>query len=89
MESIEKWIAEKKQGKTHFFDQNGLLNTSEGTLLSIDKGNDGVFLSIEGDQPVRLDKIITLIGKPGPAYEAYDRYANACLTCEDLGQFGQ
>lgn len=89
METVENWIAEKKQGKIHFFDQNGLLNTSEGTLLSIDKGNDGVFLSIESDQPVRLDKIITLIGKPGPAYEAYDRYANACLTCEDLGQFGQ
>lgn len=89
METIEKCMAEKRRGKVHFFDQSGQLNTSEGMLISIDESHDGVFLSIAGDQPVRVDKIITLIGKPGPAYEAYDRYANACLTCEDLGQFGQ
>lgn len=89
MDIIEKWIEEKKHGKTHFFDQNGLVNTSEGTMQSIDREDDGVFLSIAGGQPVRVDRIITLLGRPGPAYEAYDRYANACLTCEDLGQFGK
>ena len=40
-----------------------------------------------GEHKIRLDKVITLFGQPGPAYGLYDSYANACLTCEDLDQF--
>jgi len=36
---------------------------------------------LPGEQ-VRLDCIITINGKPGPAFDEYDSYANACLSCQ-------
>jgi len=87
IEIIEDYIALGKQGKVHFFDENGKVNSSEGTAASIVKNTYGVFLTISGDRPVRIDRIITLMGRPSAAYDEYDRYANVCLSCEDLGQF--
>jgi hypothetical protein len=37
--------------------------------------------ALPGEQ-VRLDRIITINGKPGPAFDEYDNYANACLSCQ-------
>ncbi|MEQ6119229.1 hypothetical protein [Reichenbachiella sp. MALMAid0571] len=88
IEIIEDYIALGKQGKVHFFDENGKVNLSEGTATSIVKNTYGVFLTISDNKAVRIDRIITLMGRPGAAYDEYDRYANACLACEDLGQFG-
>lgn len=77
---------EKKEGKIHFFNGSGDLDDVVGTSSRVDTRKSGKFF-IMNDQAVRLDTIVTIFGKPGPAYETYDRYANACLTCEDLGQF--
>jgi len=88
IEIIEDYIAQGKSGKVHFFDEKGDVNSSEGTATSIVKNTYGVFLTVLGDRSVRIDRIITLMGRPGAAYDEYDRYANACLACEDLGQFG-
>tara|TARA_R110002111_G_scaffold10810_1_gene34218 strand:- start:251 stop:568 length:318 start_codon:yes stop_codon:yes gene_type:complete len=87
-EIIEGYIAKGKKGKVHFFDENGKVNSSEGTATNLVKNTYGVFLTVSDDRPVRIDRIITLMGRPGAAYDEYDRYANACLACEELGQFG-
>ncbi|MEP4531553.1 MAG: hypothetical protein ABJ004_00610 [Cyclobacteriaceae bacterium] len=77
-----------KKGKVHYFDYNGSIGLGEGRIESMEKMPDGCFITMSAtDEMIRLDKIITLFGNPGPAYDQYDRYANACLTCEDLGQF--
>ena len=87
LEMVEKMTAGKKaSGKIHYFEASNQIGLAEGDLKGILKNEQGEFLIVK-DQQVRMDKIITLLGKPGPAYETYDRYANACLTCEDLGQF--
>ncbi len=83
-------IAERKKqfpsGKVHFFTPKKEIGLAEGEIGVLEKTEEGLFLMVDKD-PVRLDKIITFLGRPGPAYDEYDRYANVCLTCEDLGQF--
>lgn len=87
-EIIEDYIATKKRGKVNFFDEYGKIEgTSECFAMELQKQPEGVLLRLSGGEMVRVDKIITLMGRPGPAYEEYDRYANVCLTCEDLNQF--
>jgi hypothetical protein len=39
------------------------------------------FLRFEKGDMVRVDRIITINGIPGPAYDEYDRYGLACLDC--------
>jgi hypothetical protein len=49
-------------------------------LLRID--NFEQFLSFENGQKVRVDRVITINGIPGPAYDEYDGFALACLDCK-------
>ena len=41
----------------------------------------GLFIALNTGSKVRVDRIITLYGKPGAAYDEYDAYANACMDC--------
>ncbi|MFT6868586.1 MAG: hypothetical protein ACJA08_003440 [Cyclobacteriaceae bacterium] len=88
IEITEKIIQNNKSGKVHYFDFKEGIGMAEGQIKGILKSDEGVFLRVD-EQLVRVDKIITILGRPGAAYDQYDRYANVCLTCEDLGQFGQ
>lgn len=83
---LKKLISERRAGKVHYFDADSKVEDALGTIQATLGTESGEFL-IVGDNHVRLDKIITVLGKPGPAYDAYARYANVCLTCEDLDQF--
>ena len=82
----KKYCIEKKSGKVHYFSPQQTIEDVKGTATAIFREKHVEYLEIN-ELKIRLDKIITLFGKPGPSYEAYDRFANACLTCEDLGQF--
>lgn len=39
------------------------------------------FLIFDSGDNVRVDRVITINGIPGPAYDEYDRYGLACLDC--------
>lgn len=39
------------------------------------------YLHFDSGDQVRIDRIITVNGRPGPAYDEYDAYALACLNC--------
>jgi len=39
------------------------------------------YLVFKSGNEVRIDRIITINGKPGPAYDEYEAYALACLNC--------
>jgi len=66
----------------HYFNDQGEWDTAKGTLDQIkDNGGDGAFLLLNSKDEIRLDRIIALNGKPGPAYDEYDAYANACMEC--------
>lgn len=85
-ELIATRVSKFPSGKVHYFTPYKKVGLAEGEIGIIEKMADGQFLLV-GDALVRLDRIITFLGRPGPAYDEYDRYANVCLTCEDLGQF--
>lgn len=87
IEIAQQYVKGERIGKVHYFDPKGGVGLAEGKLTGLIKSEDGLFLDV-ADEKVRFDKIITILGRPGAAYDEYDRFANVCFTCEDLGQFG-
>ncbi|MFW6268079.1 MAG: hypothetical protein ACOC1E_02975 [Marinilabiliaceae bacterium] len=81
-EILDKEIRESDEGKVFFFQPDNNIGQAEGKLTGLHKEKNGEFLAIYETEPVRLDRIITINGKPGPAYDEYDAYANACLSCQ-------
>jgi hypothetical protein len=81
-EVIEEQIAGKNSGKIFYF-SDGNVADAEGRVLRMDEiAGQGVFIIMEDGKDIRIDRIITLYGKPGAAYDEYDAYANACLSCK-------
>lgn len=81
-EVIEEQIAKKGNGKIFFFCEAEGICEAKGSILKmedIDKA--GLFITLENQQSIRVDRIITLFGKPGAAYDEYDAYNNACMDC--------
>ena len=79
---MEKEIAKNKLSKVFFFEaQNVLEEEKAGLEEIISVNNFEKFLLMENGKRIRIDRIITINGIPGPAYDEYDRYALACLDC--------
>lgn len=77
---------EKGEAKVVYFafTESPELEESKGKIIKCDKKDDkpAYFLFFENGDKVRVDRIIAFNGKPGPAYDEYDAYALAPLTCE-------
>lgn len=59
------------------------LEESRGQIKKIEEvKNEGEHLLMENGDRVRLDRVVVINGKPGPAYDEYDSYALAPLTCQ-------
>lgn len=48
----------------------------------VKKNGNEHFMTFENEQEVRVDRIIVYNGKPGPAFDEYDSFANECLSCK-------
>lgn len=84
LEILDKEI-KKDEVKVIFFtfSKEPELDESKGKVDKIDSLKDeGSFIFFENGDKVRLDKIIVVNGIPGPAYDEYDSYALAPLTCQ-------
>jgi hypothetical protein len=81
-EIIEEEISKRKIGKVFFFNKNNQLDCVEGQIISLKEYSTGWFVEVVPDSLVRIDRIITVNGRPGAAYDEYDSYANACLDCK-------
>ena len=89
-ESVEEEIRKQSSGKIFYFDDNNQLEQAEGRILELfEQKGEGVFIRLDqkqanfGSSPViRIDRIITLFGKIGAAYDEYDAFANACMDCK-------
>lgn len=69
-------------GKIFFWSPDSQVDEQIGRITEIaDRAADGIFVVLDNGGSVRIDRIITLFGKPGPGYEAYDSFANQCLSC--------
>lgn len=70
----------KKPTKIFYFQVDNEIGEESGLITDIVTRNKEEYV-VCGDGEVRLDKIITYNGRPGPAFDEYDSYANACLNC--------
>lgn len=81
-EMIDEEIAKQSTGKIFFFDQKGALEEAEGKIEKVEEiDNKGTFIVLDNGSKIRVDRIITLFGKPAAAFDEYDAYANACMNC--------
>ncbi|HYG17986.1 MAG TPA: hypothetical protein VD816_03620 [Ohtaekwangia sp.] len=81
-EVIEEEIAKHTHGKIFFFDDNDKVDSAEGTVVKMQEiPQQGIFIFLHPDKQIRIDRIITLFGKPGAAFDEYDSFANQCLAC--------
>jgi len=81
-EVIEEEIEKKTTGKIFYFCSDEGICEAKGRVLHMkeERGN-GVFITLDTETKIRIDRIITLFGKPGAAYDEYNAYANACMDC--------
>ena len=80
-EVIEEQIINGTAGKIFYFCKEEGVCAAEGKITRMEEDKEGVFICLESGQKVRIDRIVTLFGKPGAAYDEYDAYANACMEC--------
>lgn len=79
---FENEKSKKKHSKIQYFKSEKNPVQACGIIEGISKNIENAeFLNLTGAQKIRLDRIIAVNGKPGPAYDEYDGFANACLDC--------
>ena len=81
-EVIEEEIQKKTAGKIFYFcHDEGICEAKGSIMLMKEEKNEGLYIVLDTEAKIRIDRIITLFGKPGAAYDEYDAYANACMDC--------
>ena len=81
-EIIAEEIAKHTRGKIFYFEADQKVESTEGCVTEIqDIKGKGIFILLDRGEMIRIDRIITLFGKPGAAYDEYADYANQCLSC--------
>ena len=81
-EVIEEELAKRTYGKVFFFDEQGAVSSVEGGIVTFEEiAGQGLFIRLDSPALIRVDRIITLFGKPGAAYDVYDSFGNACMDC--------
>ena len=81
-EIIAEQIEKHENGKVFYFDDQDKVESVEGEVTKLeDVDQKGMFITLNTGVQIRIDRIITLFGKPGAAFDEYDSYANQCLSC--------
>jgi hypothetical protein len=79
---IAEEIEKQTRGKVFHFLSDNTVESSEGKIIRMEEiRGKGIFILMDSEQQIRIDRIITLFGKPGAAFDEYDAYANACMNC--------
>ena len=81
-EIVEEEINKRSFGKVFFFNNAQAVDSLEGRVDKMEEiRGKGIFIFLDSGVSIRIDRIITLFGKPGAAFDEYDSYANQCLSC--------
>jgi len=81
-ELIKEQIESGTEGKVFFFNESQQVDEIEGKVISMEEiPQRGIFIRMHPENQIRIDRIITLFGKPGAAFDEYDSFANQCLSC--------
>lgn len=81
-EVIAAQIAKGTHGKVFFWNKDQQVDEHIGRVEKLEEiPGQGMFIFLDSGVQIRIDRIITLFGKPGAAYDEYDAFANQCLAC--------
>lgn len=80
-EIVEEQIVKQTTGKIIYFCREGLCEGNGIIKEMKDISGEGLFIFLDNGDRIRIDRIITLFGKPGAAYDEYNAYADACMDC--------
>jgi hypothetical protein len=81
-EVIAEQIARQTAGKVFYWNESQAVDEAIGRVIKLeDIPGKGMFILLDSGEQVRIDRIITLFGKPGAAFDEYDAFANQCLAC--------
>lgn len=81
-EMIEQEQAKNATAVIHYFNNEYSLGEEKANITGFTTNNSNEeFVALDNGTEIRIDRIIVVNGKPGPAYDEYDSYANACLDC--------
>jgi hypothetical protein len=79
---VENEILKDKLSQVFYFQKQKVLGEEKDKIEKISSVNNfEKFILMRNGNRIRMDRIITINGIPGPAYDEYDRYALACLEC--------
>lgn len=88
-EMLDEAMEKNKNGLIHYFSDEPRIESvprierAQGRVVELLREPSGEYLLTDTGEKVRLDKIITLFGLPGPAFDDYESYGNACMNCRD------
>lgn len=81
-EVIEEEIEKKTTGKVFYFCAEEGICEGQGQILCMEEEkNKGLFVLLDSGSKIRVDRIITIFGRPGAAYDEYDAYGSSCMDC--------
>lgn len=73
---------EKKYSKVFYFGNGTEVEEAKGKITGlVTREAHEEYLVFDSGDEARIDRIITINGIPGPAYDEYDAFALACLNC--------
>ena len=77
---------EKAFSKVFYFRNGTEIEEAKGKITElVTKENKEEYLVFSSGEEVRIDRIISINGIPGPAYDEYDAFSLACLDCNVPG----
>ncbi len=76
---IEEELARKTAGDILYLGEGAELCSRSGRIIQVVEDTEGVFILMEPEARIRIDRIISLFGKPGACFDAYNAFVNACL----------
>lgn len=73
---------EKALSKVFYFGKGTEIEEAKGKITGlVTKENREEYLVFDSGEEARIDRIISINGIPGPAYDEYDAFSLACLDC--------
>jgi hypothetical protein len=83
-EAVKEAIRSEKSGRIFYFDPDQQLECADGRIVRLSEaGRTGWSVLLDSGTEIPLHRIITLYGRPGPAYDEYDAYSILCGECRD------
>jgi hypothetical protein len=81
-EAIQQAMAKAVNGKIFYFNSQDKVDDASGVITRYEEiPGKGWFIVVNDNIPIRIDRIITLFGKPAAACDEFYALGDVCLEC--------